>query len=53
MDWLESLILGVVQGLTEFLPISSDGHLLDHARSSFARLDGPVADRARRTCSST
>lgn len=27
MDWIESLILGVVQGITEFLPISSDGHL--------------------------
>src|SRR3954469_4071297 len=27
MQWLESLILGLVQGLTEFLPISSDGHL--------------------------
>ncbi len=27
MDWIESLCLGVVQGLTEFLPISSDGHL--------------------------
>ena len=27
MDWIESLVLGVVQGVTEFLPISSDGHL--------------------------
>lgn len=27
MDWLESLILGVVQGLAEYLPISSSGHL--------------------------
>ncbi|MBR4213385.1 MAG: undecaprenyl-diphosphate phosphatase [Bacteroidales bacterium] len=27
MSWFEGLILGLVQGLTEFLPVSSSGHL--------------------------
>lgn len=38
MNWFESLLLGLLQGLTEYLPISSSGHLA--IASSLFGIDG-------------
>ena len=42
MNWLEALILGIIQGLTEFLPVSSSGHLT--IAQELLNLDTSAAD---------
>ena len=43
MDWLDTLMLGIVQGLTEYLPVSSSGHLEISRQILGQDLDGGVA----------
>lgn len=42
MGWLEALLLGLLQGLTEFLPVSSSGHLT--IAQQLLHLDTSAAD---------
>jgi undecaprenyl-diphosphatase len=44
MSWLDALILGLVEGITEFLPISSTGHLI--LTRSLLGLEGPEVTRS-------
>ncbi|HEU5137725.1 MAG TPA: undecaprenyl-diphosphate phosphatase [Steroidobacteraceae bacterium] len=43
MSWLEAIILGLVEGITEFLPISSTGHLI--LTQALLGLEGAAVDR--------
>ena len=42
MTWWEALLLGLIQGLTEFIPVSSSGHLV--LAQHLLGLDGEAAD---------
>lgn len=44
MDWLQLLILAIIQGLTEFLPVSSSAHLILPSKLLAWEDQGPLID---------
>ena len=47
MSWLQVVVLSVVQGLTEFLPVSSSGHLAIVSQRVLRRRRGRVVHRGQ------
>lgn len=41
MSWLEAIIFGIIEGITEFLPISSTGHLTIAEKLMGYQIDSP------------
>jgi len=42
MNWLQAIVLGLIQGLTEFLPVSSSGHLAIGREILGAEVEGDI-----------
>ncbi len=42
MSWLDAIILGIIEGVTEFLPISSTGHLTIASKLMGYQIDDPA-----------
>ena len=43
-NWWQSIVLGIVEGITEFLPISSTGHLTVTEKHMGLPIDDPSGD---------